>query len=319
LGLQSIFLLCASNFYQIIKYFFFIIIVILATNTFAVAQKTQGVIGLQVQLGSHFQKIGLQTGATLQYQFFQSNLLATTVYNFKSLGPKEKFLEAQLAAGIVLGFGKKYHQTMPISFFHENYNSITNDWKIAYAYKMYLDARGTSQPTGTIALQYQRWTIVSQNDGFAFNPLDEFRTGTFQLFYTDSLVRLGGNIVLWTGASKNGIVIKDSLSRKLLYDITNNKYGSFSAGLAYLSAAYALPFRQHVFVQIGVDNEKIRNFFQNQMIHNNKWIHKLVPKINDKEILMLDKNGIAFRKNSNQILKPKKAFWHIGCNGPLAY
>jgi Bacterial toxin 23 len=283
------------------------------------AQQLQAVIGVNAEFGSNYRRIGLKLGAWYTYHQIQINMLSHFFYNAKSIGAQGKCWEMQCSGSAILAFGAKNNLQFNPSFFNEQFSAIQQDWKISYAYKMYFDTRGTTQQLGNIHLQYKQFSINSLNDGYAFTPFDEYRTGSFQIHYMDSFVHLGANIVLWTGATKNGIVVKDSISNFGSIDISKNKHGKYSAGLGYFSAAFALQYQQNIFAQIGVDDERIRNGVQNKMIHNSRLVHKVLPSINDKQLPMLDKNGNAFINKNVQQIKKRKVVYQIGINELLGY
>jgi hypothetical protein len=225
----------------------------------------------------------------------------------------------QISSSLIFAFGNDNQLKFNPAFYNDQFSAIQKNWKISYAYKMYFDTRGTTQQIGNVHLQYKNISANLLNDGFAFTPFDEYRTGSFQLHYADSFINIGANIMLWTGATKKGIVIRDTNTRYGSIDISNNKFGKFSAGLAYLSAAFAMPYRQNIFMQCGSDDEHVRHLFQNKLIHNSKLVHTLLPTINDKVLPMLDVNGNGVLNRNNQKIKPAKLYWQLGVGEVVGY
>jgi Bacterial toxin 23 len=319
LGLQSIYLLCAYNIYQIKKNIFIFSILLLLSKPYIFAQNAQGIIGVSTEFGSHYRRIGFKIGAWYPYKQIQCNTLAHFFYNAKSIGAPGKFWEMQVSASAIVAFGASNKLVFNSAFYNEQFSALQKDWKISYAYKMYFDTRGTTQQIGNIHLQYKNISLHVLNDGFAFTPFDEYRTGSFQMHYTDSMINIGANIMLWTGATKNPIAIEDTNTNYGSIDISKNKFGKYSAGLAYLSGAVALPYQQNMFVQVGVDDEHVRHLFQNKLVHNSKWVHKLLPTINDKQLPMLDANGFGVLDKKKQKIKPKKFYWQVGVGELIGY
>jgi hypothetical protein len=283
------------------------------------AQTLQAIIGVSTEFGSCYRRIGIKAGAWYPCQQIQINTLAHFFYCAKSIGAPGKFWELQVSGAALIAFGANNNLHFNPSFYNEQFSAIQKDWKISYAYKMFFDTRGTTQQIGNIQVQYKNMAANILNDGFAFTPFDEYRTGSFQIHYTDSLVNIGGNIMLWTGATKKGIVIVDTNTRYGSIDISNNKYGKFSAGLAYLSCAIALPYQQNAFVQCGIDDERVRQLFQNKLIHNSKLVHTFLPTINDKQLPMLDANGMGVLDTKIQKIKPIKLYWQLGAGEVIGY
>jgi Bacterial toxin 23 len=317
-GLQSIYLLCTSNIYQIKTYFSIIVFCIM--HLFAIAQSPtlQGVVGASMQLGSHTQRIGIRLGAWVFNSSVQINALCNAFYQRKSIGAPGNSWEIQIGTTAIAAFGNTIDRYANPSFYNDVFCAINKNYKISYTYKWYLDTRGTSQPTGTIGLHAQRFCLTVQNDGFAFNSFDQYRTGTFQLHYTDSLVNVGTNIVLWTGNTKNAVFVADKSAKTGSLDISKNKFGKYSAGLAFVSVGYALPYQQSAFVHLGVDDERVRNLFQNTLIHNSGMLHKVIPKINNLQIPMLDTMGYPYF-NASQVIKKPKLYWQLGLNEVICY
>jgi hypothetical protein len=140
---------------------------------------------------------------------------------------------------------------------------------LAYSLNFYVDNRHFTQRTATIAFRYKTIGIQTENDAFAFTPKDEFRTGHVHIYYQDSLLQLGTELKLWT-------------------DLKARHHAPSSHGILNVFANYTLPLtQQFVFVQIGLDNENIRDVFQNKLIHQSKLLKWLNPHVKQGDVLKL--------------------------------
>jgi hypothetical protein len=283
------------------------------------AQNVNSSIQVSFQYGSHYKRIGASVGFWGLQNAVQINTNLQSYYHWQGIGPKGNFFETKASAALWLGFGGKFNTNMLSNFYNELQNNIASQIKIGYAYNAYWDTRGSSQNTGAIALEYQHIKVFSENDGFAFLPFDRFRTGSFHVVYEDSVQRIGLHTALWTGETKGAPTQQAKQTR---YGIKNNSkllYGNTSAGLLFASYARRLPQGMNGFVQCGIDHEKVRNFFQNKLIHDNKIVHALNPKNKNPHIPMIDENGNAITDATKQKIRKGKLFWSVGIGERMAF
>ncbi len=270
-------------------------------------------------VGSHTNTIGFQIGSR-HNNSIQLNTNARLIYCFTNIGSRKHFWQATLQAGVFYGFGKNYLPRMSTSFFSVEKNILPKENTIGYLYNYYADTKGTSQATATICLQHKGWQLLSENDGFAFLPFDRYRTGSFHIAYTDSLYSISANVLLWTGATKGGKKIQTTAIKNKygVLDISNNKFGKTSAGLLFVTAAFAMPLQQTLYAQSGIDAEKVRHFFQNKVIHDNAIIHSIHPSNKNAQVGLLDTAGNTYLQNNQQLKKPQ-FFWQIGSGNFIGY
>jgi hypothetical protein len=302
------------NLYQI-KYFS-IILLLWQLPMHAQQVTIGGKLGVVLQFGTHIQKLGFQAGGYIGYYNAQLNTNFQINKCFKNIGPNGKYIETQWRNAVLLGFDKSERNYDTLTFF----NSVTYLQKycmhIAYAFNIYKDNRGTSQNTGTIKIAYKQVSISTENDAFAFSAWDRFRTGNINISWTNKYFSISNNYILFTGqANNNPIIIDSNYSSKYGYvNMSEAVLGKFSAGIAAINIAYGLPYFQNINAGMGIDDERIRHFFQNKLIHDNAIVHALNPKAHNPHIPMLANDGKAFINNKIQKLKPVKWIGKIGIN-----
>lgn len=299
------------------------LIILLITSTFSKAQTADFSIngGLSFCFGTHVNRVGVFFGGYFCYDFFQINSLHRIYYNFSTLGENISCFEYQGEIGGVLAYGNK---TDKENHFHTSVSNQTmRKYSVAYAFNYYLDNRGTSQRGGTIALQFDKFFIASENDILGGEGDDKYRTGAVFLAYTHEKMQFGISSILWTGntSNKNIKVVKDENypARFGYKDISKAEYFNRSHGILAAQLNYKLPYGQIINSRIGADAEQIRNVIQNRMMHDmyflpKKWIphaNPHVPMVSEDEKLYL------FKKN--QKIKPARFFFDAGLNNALFY
>jgi Bacterial toxin 23 len=280
-----------------------------------------GKVGVIIQYGTHVQKIGFMAGGYLGYYNAQINSHVLVNKCFKNIGPSGKFLELQFRNTVLLGFEKATANYDTLSFF----NSLTYlqqyNMHIAYAFNMYKDNRGTNQNTGTIKMGYKHLAISTENDAFAFSAWDRFRTGSITISFNNKYFYVANNYILFTGqANLQPTIIDTNYNSKYGYvNMREAKFGASSNGIAQLNFGVSLPYYQNINASIGIDDERVRHFFQNKLIHDNILIHALNPKAHNPHIPMLATDGKAFLKKNKQLLKPLKWLGALGVNALEVY
>lgn len=305
-----------------LKIIFFIAIV-LTSNRHAFAQQIQknnyGINGgIVIALGNKFDRIGININGYYLKNNFQFNPGLRVYINFKNLGPKKQYAEANISLGVVYGYGKTNSDTNLFL------SSISNQTKrknsIGYSFNYYFNAIGTSQQTGIISFEFNQISFIAENDLFARSRLDQFRTGAFLLQYRNENYQYGINSTLFTG--RMGAKIKDdSYPYSRIYkDTTDGKYAQHSHGLLSLQFQYVFPNSfQKTQASIGADSEKIRHAVQNRFIHDMVFLPKSWRKKDAAHIPMLDENGNQFLYKQNQKVKPASVYYNLFLNPGLFY
>lgn len=266
-------------------------------------------VGFVTAFGTHVQRVGIHLQGYYCSQFAQVNAGLRFYYNFKNLGPKGEHAELNLFGGFCVGYGKttieKNMFLSPIS----NQTSYLNS--VAYSYNCWLNKIGTKQVTGIIALQFQKFSFITENDLFARPTLDRYRTGAILLQYQEKDFQYAINATMWTGQLGNA-VSNDSLFPYNGYiNDDGGKFTNVSHGLLSAQVKWANEFGQYVQVNAGIDAEQVRNALQN------KVAHRFFP--NNYNLPMIDENGKQFLYKPNQKIKKPKPFINAYCNPQVFY
>ncbi len=282
---------------------------------------TGATIGLSFSLGSIQNSLGIVIKAYYFQRQVQFNFQTQWRYNFSAYGPpKASGKEVQTSFGLVFGWGqqtKQFDQQFLLPFG----NQMQRLNSLGYAFNMYYDEIKTSQTSGTIAFQANRFWLVTENDALGDIAVDKFRTGTVWVAYRVENTLLALNTRLWTGNSNNTPVITNANypSQYGYRDMTNTTYGRHSHGVLTFQVLQALAFQQTAMVEVGLDAERIRHFLQNQLMHDLYFVPQKWNPSKNPHIPMLNDEGGAYLFRKDQRLKPAKAVFHLGLNSSLFY
>jgi hypothetical protein len=286
-----------------------------------VAEKNIGFnVGLNLAFGTHFQRLGLNLNFFYLTNFFQANSEIRAYFNFKSLGPKISYPELVISQGVVLGYGAT--QT---NFFNPFLSSVSNQTKylnaVAYSYNAWFNKQNTTQQTGIIALQFDRFTVITENDILARQMLDRFRTAAILLQYQyEDQFQAAINCSMWTGSMGNRHPIQHPKFKSSCYmDTLGGVYTNTSHGLLSAQFKYNLAFSQNIQANVGLDAEQIRNAVQNKFIHDMPFIPKKWNKAKNCHIPMLDEYGNPFLYEEGQQIRKAKLFLNAFSNANLFY
>jgi Bacterial toxin 23 len=273
-------------------------------------------VGVVINLGTHVQKLGVQLGGFIAYHNGQLNSNIQINKSFRNIGPRTKFLELQWRNALLIGFEKSIINFDTLSFFNNLSYLQLYKIHIGYGFNIYKDTRGTSQNTGSIKLGYQQFGISTENDAFAFSAWDRFRTGSFTVSFNNKHFYVANNYILFTGqANLQPTILDTNYSSKYGYvNMREAKFGNISNGLATVNIGISLPYFQNINGTIGIDDERIRHFFQNKLIHDNALVHALNPKAHNPHIPMIAADGKAFIYKKYQIKKTTRIMLQIGLN-----
>jgi hypothetical protein len=128
-------------------------------------------------------------------------------------------------------------------------------------------------------------------------------------------------VILWTGNPHQSDCIYPPDSAPELgarfgyFSMQGSNYGKYShgiltAGVSFFSDAGCIGGR------LGIDNEKIRNFIQNRLIHDGKLFPFATKwyKAKNPHIPMLDSKGEVFRGSKFQIRRPSRWYCQYSLN-----
>ncbi len=231
-------------------------------------------IGLNLALGTHFQRLGLNLNFYYTNNFFQTNSEIRLYRNFKNLGPPQTYNELVLSQGLLFAYGIKTPDFNPFINSCSNQTGYQNS--VAYVYNAYFNTIKTTQQSGTFAFQFKDLYFITENDIFARRMLDRFRTGAFLIMYQyNNQYQFAVNCSMWTGQMGNKHEYTDSTGFKNCYmDTLGGKYTGYSHGLLSLQFKTYLDYGQTAQLNVGQDAEQVRDFVQNKMIHDQVFLPK---------------------------------------------
>ncbi len=267
-------------------------------------------IGAVSALGNRFQRIGLTFQTYYCYNFAQANAEVRVYYNFKNLGPPARYNELVASAGLIFGYGKKQNEHNPFLSPVSNQTRYTNS--VGYSHNLYFNKIKTTQWTGTIAFQFNQLSIISENDIFARQTLDRFRTGAFLVQYQyRNLYQFAVNCTMWTGQMCNKVTDDKDFPFVGYMDTTNGVYTNYSHGLLSGQFKMALDYGQNVQANAGIDAERVRNFVQNRLIHDVIAFPGKRHKPINCHIPMVDTAGNQYLYRPYQKIKRTTPYWNV--------
>ena len=292
----------------------FLFIFLLGTTVLD-AQNTLNIgasLGLVLDFGTHERQLGLEINAYAQTYCVQLNTGTQFSFFLKGLGNRRRYMEERTyLSGVLLGGKRNLLPALGINSLNHNTNFSNS---LTYSYLWYHDNVGTSQQSGAFGLQMRYLSIACENDIFAGQGKDRFRTGhlAFGYRYQQQVFQLGANI--WTGETK-GSIWKQGNVQDYPYgyrDLSQLPFGTTSHGIFYFSYKTYLPFQQQVKASIGIDSEEIRNVLQNKLAHNLPFLPKTMKR-NTPNYLRLGPNGTPIYTKSER--RKDLLFLQIGTNG----
>lgn len=268
-------------------------------------------LGLLLQMGTHINAIGIQTKAYTGNSWGQVNIGNTISFNLTHLGNRRNRWENRSYLGGALMFGKERLYT---DFELDGLNHQSNRFfAVAYNYVCYWDNAKTSQQSGGFGLHFGPVAVKMENDVFAGQSRDRFRTGHFQVSYRWEIAKAAIGGYMWTGETRNSPWDKTARPKMPsgYRDLSELPYGRTSHGIVYASGSYLLPYGNQLFARVGWDSEQIRHGIQNRAFHDlaglpKKW------KRNTPHYPRLNEEGCpVFTKEER---KKDRFFLNIGLN-----
>ena len=283
-----------------------------------IQQKHYGVnISVITAFGTHFQRFGFALQTYVVYDFVQLNASVRVYENFKNLGPKISYTEFNGAMGLCFGYGKKQTEFNRFVSTVSNQTGYSNS--IAYSYQWWKNEINTSQVTGQLAFQFDKFSIITENDLLAKPILDRFRTGAFMFQYQDKNIQYAINTTLWTGKLGNGIK-NDSLYPAIGYlNQEGGVYSNLSHGLISAQIKSANDYGQFLQGNIGVDADQVRHLFQNRIMHDMPFVPRKWNKAQNLHLPMIDQNGEQFLFRENQRVRKVKPYVNVFTSPQLFY
>lgn len=275
-------------------------------------------VGAVIAVGNRFHRIGLTLQGYYFYNFVQVNAEVRVYHNIRNLGPLLEYNEAVTSLGAVIAYGGKQKYFNP--FLSSVSNQTKRKYSIAYSYNAYLNKIKTKQSTGTIALQFDKVSLISENDLYAHPLLDRFRTGAFLIQYQyKNVFQAAINCTMWTGKMGNQCRNDKEFPHIGYIDTVGGLYTNYSHGLLSAQFKLNLGSGQNAQLNFGVDAEQVRNAIQNRLIHDMIIIpRKLFTPINC-HIPMLDENGNQFLYRKDQKIRRPNFYLNAFSNASLFY
>lgn len=266
-------------------------------------------VGFVGSLGTHVTRFGIVLQGYYYYKFAQINAGIRVYDNFKDLGPKGEHAEVNGSIGICVGYGKSSNEINRFINSTSNQTGLKNS--IGYSYNFYYNKIKTKQVTGTVAFQFNHFSIISENDIFAHPLLDRFRTGTMLLQYQYKDFQYAINATMWTG--ELGHIIKnDSLFPYNGYiNAEDAIYPFLSHGLLSAQVKWANEYGQYLQGNVGVDADQVRNVMQN------KTLHTFLP--DNYHMPMIDSEGKQYLYRKGQKVRKPLLLFNLHTNANTFY
>ena len=277
-------------------------------------------LGLSLTLGTIRQRLGVIAKGYYAGSDFQANMEVGVHYNVASFGPPLSGPEVRASLGGVYAWGDI--DATDNVFLSPVSNQTGHKYSLAYAYAYYWDRIGTSQPTGTFALQVDAFHLSTENDLFAGRGGDKFRTGAISAAYRNNKTQVTVKTLLWTG--NTGIdtpKIKDTQypGRFGYKDMSRAPHGTYAHGILSAQVQYAWYEFQTLGAEVGVDSEKVRHAVQNRFIHDMVFIPDKWVTTENPHVPMHDAQGGQYLFLEGQTIKPAEPFIEVSMNPSLFY
>ncbi|MBN4072870.1 hypothetical protein JYT74_02395 [Crocinitomix catalasitica] len=294
------------------------IILMTVSGSAANAQKSFNGIsfGATCSFGNKINRFGLQISGYYNYAFAQANSQLAIYYNIRSMALKKRTFEIQWGLGVELGFGRE--DSVRNEFVGLGENNMEHIYSAGYSYLRYWDWQGTSQSAGIFDLNIIDFRIIGENDLFGGGKgwRDRFRTGGLMIEYQYEKFKFALSTAIWTGDYTGCKTVQDSIyPARFGYRLQEgSEFGDRSVGLFSAQVRYLLPYNQMPRIDLGFDSERVRNFFQNRLIHNMRFFPGKWIKHPQGHIPMLQKDGSQYLFRDGQKIKPTSFYFNLGLN-----
>ncbi len=279
-------------------------------------------VGAVVTLGKPIMRLGLMAGAQWSYSYASTNIELRWHHNFSNYGPPISSNEWQAKMAIMGGWGtEKAYDFIP-HIYLPTYTQ--NNWDLGYSLNYYHDDIGSSQWTGTLLARLDKVLLAIENDILVWGLSDSYRTGTLQLYYADSLQLIEWRNTMYTGYTqcdhkKRITEDADYPARWGYIDYTDCQYAAYSHGVSAIVYQRRLPYGQTLSIGGGLDDERIRNFWQNRVIHDMYFFPEKWNKAKNLHIPMVAEDGTNYLYGEDQELRQRTIFWELGLNSSSGY
>ena len=270
-------------------------------------------IGVIFAIGTHIDRFGGNVNAFYITDQIQINPEFRVYFNAKNLGPKKQSLEAVFGLGIVYSYGKT--DSVNNDFYSVISNQTPRKNSFGYAYNFYLNDIKTNQSTGTISIQVNNFSFITDNDLFSGTPrLDRFRTAGILLRYQKDDYQFGINTTLFTGQMGERVTDPNYPFVGVYENRDGGKYTEHSHGLLSAQFKYSGEHYQNYQASIGIDSERVRHAVQNRFAHD-----IMVSRGINAHIPMIDNKGEQYLFKEGQKVKPLKFYMNLFSNPATFY
>lgn len=264
----------------------------------SIAQTPFCQIQAQIQFGKPTCSIGFSTIFGIQHSYFQLYIQSRSTFFTADLGNRYSFLEHKTSLGTMIGLPQKNLSLTDHQFQRDlRYSNFSKG--INYCYIWYVDTKKTSQRSGFFGVLVDNFLVEFENDLFAGQGKDRFRTGHIRLIYQYKGLNYKVGVKCWTGETKHAK--KGEIQTKKVpfgySDLSDLPYGKTSHGIIY--GGFGFWVQGNYFqTESGIDSEGIRHFFQNKVSHDLYFLPKHIER-KTPQYPKLDINGYpTFYSNS---------------------
>lgn len=276
-------------------------------------------VGVSFSFGTHVNRLGISLGGYFNYDFAQVNIAAKGYYDFQSYALKQKTPEIQLGIGGLVGIGRT--DTIRNSFIGLTENNTSHNCAVGYSFLQYWDGQQTSQSTGILTVNAQNISVLIQNDLFGnfIQQKDRFRTGAFALEYQYNTTKIGLSSLLWTHDYAHCTIVRTEKTTKWsrfgYYHDENVKNRTASLGILSVYGRQWLPFNQELRMDVGVNSERVRNFFQNKLIHDQPMLPDKLIWRKPPHVPMITIKNEQYLYRDAQTIRPLEFYFNLSANG----
>jgi hypothetical protein len=276
-----------------------------------------GKLGLSLQIGTHYRKLGGMFQVYYFNNFMQVNYGGYVHYFFRNLGPRGGGLEVVNFIDLQGHWGNSGIDKFT---FNEFSNLAPHQNSAGYCFYLFISGNQTSQTTGAIHFTADALQIAIHNDALGLNQVDDkFRTGGFCIGYqVDSAIYSVQN-TLWTGKSSDAPKIQgnDYPSKYGCKQPESALHGKNSHGILAVRADYYAGYKQSARAELGLDAEHIRHVIQNKFMHDG--LLPLVVKSDNPHYPMLQEDGSGYYFQEGQKVKKPRLYFQLSSNQMSLY
>jgi len=283
-------------------------------------------VTLTANLGSHLQRSGVRFRTNVEHSNWQAFSSIKFQWNKKGFGPINNSIESIISLGGSFTHGDlnptdDSYAYLPFTLFRE----AKQKYSYGYSFDYFIDRHKTSQGTGSVLIKLDDFYLIGTNDILGnLSGRDQYRTGSFAIAYTHDQVVVYSKVLMWTGQTRCAKMkrVKQPVSFRSKYGYKDNSecnYSHLSHGILSIGGVYRVNSHWMPMLEIGRDDERIRNTVQNRLIHDMPFIPAKWNGAQNLHIPMIDSDGELYLFKEGQKVKPSKWFLQMGLNDGISY